>query len=138
MWKKEVTIETNATKERIWELWSDVENWKKWDGEVQQSELNGRFETGTMGMLKPTNGPKSKFIIKSATFPIEFTTSSSLPLAKMDFVHKLTEKNGKLLLTHGVEISGITTFLFSRVIGKKIIAELPKAMQSLSEMAKQV
>jgi uncharacterized membrane protein len=30
MWKKEVTIETNATKERIWELWSDVENWKKW------------------------------------------------------------------------------------------------------------
>jgi hypothetical protein len=61
-----------------------------------------------------------------------------LPLAKMDFVHKLTEKNGKLLLTHGVKISGITTFLFSRVIGKKIIAELPKAMQSLSEMAKQV
>lgn len=138
MWKKEVTIEINATKERIWELWSDIENWKKWDGEVQQSELNGRFETGTMGILKPTNGPKSKFVIKSATFPIEFTTSSSLPLAKMDFTHKLTEKDGKLLLTHGVEISGLTTFLFSRVIGKKIISELPKAMKNLSEKAKQV
>lgn len=138
MWKKEITIETNATKEKIWELWQDVENWKKWDGEVQESKLNGKFETGTMGILKPTNGPKSKFVIKSAKFPVEFTTSSSLPLAKMNFVHKLTEKNGKLLLTHGVEISGILTFLFSRVIGKKIIAELPKAMQSLSEMAKKV
>ncbi len=138
MWKKEITIEIDARKESIWKLWSDVENWNKWDAEVQQAKLNGKFETGTTGLLKPTNGPKSKFVIKSATFPIEFTTSSSLLLAKMDFVHKLTEKNGKLLLTHGVEIRGITTFLFSKVIGKKIIAELPKAMQSLSEMAKNV
>jgi hypothetical protein len=29
MWKQEITIETKATKEPIWKLWSDVENWNK-------------------------------------------------------------------------------------------------------------
>ncbi len=31
MWYKEVTIKTNATREQIWNLWIDVENWKNWD-----------------------------------------------------------------------------------------------------------
>jgi uncharacterized protein YndB with AHSA1/START domain len=138
MWSKKITIETNASKERIWELWSDVENWRQWDGDVKQSKLNGKFETGTRGIIKPTNGPKSNFVIQSATFPTEFTIRLSLPLGKMDFTHQLTENNGKLFLTHGLEIRGITTFLFSRIFGKKIMAELPKGMYRLSAMAKQV
>ena len=138
MWKKEITIETKATKEQIWKLWSDVENWNKWDNEVQTSELNGKFEKGAKGVLKPNNGPKSKFILESAKYPFEFTTKSSLPLAKMYFTHKISENNGKTEITHGVEISGITTFIFSKVIGKKIVAELPKAMDKLSIMAQNI
>lgn len=136
MWKKEITIETDATKEQIWKIWSDVENWNKWDNEVESSKINGKFQKGTKGILKPTNGPKSKFILESANYPVEFISKSNLPLAKMNFTHKLTEKDGKLFITHGVEISGLTTFLFSKVIGKKIVAELPKTMENLSKMAK--
>ena len=53
----------------------------------------------------------------------------------MDFIHEMNEKNGELFITHGIEIKGILTFLFSKVIGKKLIRELPKAMKNLSEMA---
>lgn len=136
MWKQEVTIETEATKEQIWELWSDVENWNKWDDEVLKSELNGEFINGAKGILKPTNGPKSKFILESVKYPIEFTTKSSLPLATMYFTHRISEKNGKRQIIHGVEIKGLTTFIFSKVIGKKNVSELPKALKKLSLRAK--
>jgi hypothetical protein len=45
------------------------------------------------------------------------------------------KKNGELFITHGIEIKGLLTFLFSKVIGRKLIRELPKAMENLSKMA---
>lgn len=136
MWNKKVTIKTKTTREQIWKLWSDVKNWNAWDNEVDYSELNGKFEVGAIGILKPTKGPKSKFkLIKVDKFN-KFTSRSFLPLTKMDFIHEMNEKDGELFITHGVEIKGILTFLFSRVIGKKIIRELPQALKNLSKMAK--
>ncbi len=135
MWTKRVVFKTNATREQIWKLWTDVENWNKWDSEVEFSELNADFEIGTYGILKPKKGPKSKFKLISVNKLNEFTSRSSLPFTKMDFIHEMNEKNGELFITHGVRIKGLLTFLFSRVIGEKIIQELPKAMENLSKMA---
>ncbi len=135
MWTKKVTIKTNASREQIWNLWSDAENWNHWDHEVEYSKLNGKFETGTFGILKPTKGPKSKFKLISVHRLNEFTSRSFLPLTKMDFIHKMHEKDGELLITHAIEIRGVLTFLFSRIIGNKLIVELPKAMGNLSKMA---
>ncbi len=135
MWNKKVTIKTKATREQIWNLWSDVKNWNKWDNEVEYSELNGKFDIGTFGILKPTKGPKSKFKLISVDKLNEFTSRSFLPLTKMDFIHKMNEKDGELFITHEVEIKGLLTFVFSRVIGKKIISELPQAMENLSKLA---
>ncbi len=135
MWYREVTIKTNATREQIWNLWVDVENWKKWDNEVEFSQLNGNFEKGTYGILKTYKSPKAKFQIVLAKELEEFTTRSFLPLTQMDFIHKINEKDGEIYITHGVKISGLLTFLFSRIIGQKILKELPKTMENLSKMA---
>ncbi len=135
MWYKKITIKTNATRAQVWKLWTDVENWNNWDKQVEFSKLNGEFEKGTYGVLKPIKSPKSKFELISVENLREFTTRSYLPLAKMDFTHELNEKEGQLYITHGVKITGVFTFLFSIVIGEKIIRELPHAMEKLSEMA---
>lgn len=134
MWTKKVTIKTNASREQIWSLWSNVEEWNKWD-DVEFSKINGKFEIGTYGILKPVKGPKSKFKLISVNKFNGFTARSILPLTKMDFIHEMNEKNGELFVTHGVEIKGLLTFLFSKVIGEKLIQELPKAMENLSKMA---
>ncbi len=135
MWYKKITIETNATKEQIWKLWTNVEKWNNWDNQVEFSELNGNFEKGTYGILKPVKSPKSKFQLISVENLREFTTRSYLPLAKMDFTHELIENKGKLYITHGIKITGLLAFLFSKIIGEKIIKELPNTMEKLSQMA---
>ncbi len=135
MWFKKETIKTNATREQIWNLWSDVKNWKQWDSEIAFSDLKGEFKVGTFGMLKPIKGPKSKFKIVSINELNEFTTRSFLPFTKMDFIHEINEKDGELFITHGIEIRGLLSFFFSKVIGENLIKELPKAMNKLSELA---
>ena len=36
MWTTEHTIVTDASKESVWKVWADVENWSKWDKGVER------------------------------------------------------------------------------------------------------
>ncbi len=135
MWNKEVTIKTNASREQIWNVWIDVNNWRKWDKEIKSSYIDGEFKVGTYGALKPIKGAQSKFKIVSSTKRDEFTIQSSLPFAKMNFIHKITEKNGELFITHRIEITGLLSFLFSRIVGEKLVKGLLNAMNNLSHLA---
>lgn len=35
--------------------------WRRWDDEVEWSRLDGPFEVGAHGLLKPSRGPKAFF-----------------------------------------------------------------------------
>lgn len=135
MWSKEISIKTEASKEQIWKYWTKVANWNVWDNQVISSSINGEFRIGQTGQLVPNGGPKSEFELIEVTKHKSFTSRSKLPFTKMDFVHQLEEVDGHLVLTHKVEISGKLTFIFSRLIGEKIIKHLPVAMNKLSTIA---
>lgn len=135
MWTTEASCKTTATKEQIWKLWTDVTNWNVWDAEVETSELFGQFQTGTKGILKPTGGPKTKFVKTECTKFKSFTDRSFLPLCKMDFIHTMRETKEGLEITHKVVMTGFMTFLFSKVIGSKIKVGLPIAVEKLISLA---
>lgn len=135
MWTTEVSRKTSAKKEEIWRLWADVPHWNVWDKEVETSELFGEFRTGTKGVLKPKGGPQTRFEMTECTPLQSFTDRSFLPLCQMDFIHTLTETKEGLIVTHKVVMTGLMTFLFSKVIGSKIKAGLPAAVAELIELA---
>ena len=131
MWKIEVSRQTTASKEQIWELWTDVANWNSWDSTVKTSELFGNFNVGTKGVVKLSGGPKSKFVITECK-PLEtFTNRSFLPLCKVDFTLILVETQNGLLVTYQQEMTGIMTFFFSKVLGKMMAKGLSKGMEDL-------
>ena len=134
MWKTEFAVKAKINKENIWNLWKDVENWKLWDDSVEYSTLNGNFESGTKGILKSKNGPKSTFVLKDCVQLKSFTTQSSLPFGKMNFVHLILEQNNELEIIHRVEMNGLLTFLFSKIIGKEIEKSLPEAVNKLVKL----
>jgi len=135
MWSKEVSIKINAAREEVWKLWTDVPNWNTWDEQVISSNLDGDFKIGQIGELIPKGGPKSSYELVEVTPYKSFTSRSKLPLTKMDFIHEMKEVDGILILTHKVRITGVLSFLFSRIIGSKMVKELPHAMNKLSNMA---
>ncbi|MDX1957477.1 MAG: polyketide cyclase/dehydrase and lipid transport [Leptospiraceae bacterium] len=135
MWFTEVSLETKANKEEIWALWADVENWNTWDSEIEYSKLEGNFQKDTFGILKPKDGPKTRFQVTGLEYLKGFSDSTKLPLCTLDFFHSITEKENGLVVTHRVEIRGALTFLFSRVIGKNIEKGLPIAVQKLISIA---
>ena len=132
MWAIEISRQTTATKEQVWNLWADVANWNSWDSTVRSSALYGDFSVGTKGVVKLAGGPKSKFVI-TACKPFEtFTNRSFMPLCNVDFTLTLLEtQTGWLLVTYRQKMTGLLTFFFSAVFGKMMAKGLPKGMDDL-------
>jgi len=135
MWAREISRQTTAPKEQMWNLWADVANWKSWDNTVEFSELYGDFEVGTKGMFKPVGGPKSKFVI-TACQPFEsFANRTSLPLCKVDFTVTFAETQNEVLVTYRVEMTGFLTFFFSKVLGKQLVKGFAQGIENLIQSA---
>lgn len=135
MWQKEHSVVTVATKKQVWKIWTDVANWHLWDSEVEWATLKGEFKAGSHGYLKPKDGPKTKFILLSSEPLKGFLDRSFLPLAKVDFIHKMEQTSDGLKVTHRIEISGPLSFFFAKVIGEKVVHGLPVAMRNLIALA---
>ncbi len=53
----------------------------------------------------------------------------------MDFIHVIRQSGDTLEVTHRVEMHGLLTFFFSRVIGRKLSSDLPGAVDALISLA---
>ncbi|MCL4531166.1 MAG: SRPBCC family protein [Chloroflexi bacterium] len=138
MWTAEHTIVTNVSKESIWKVWADVENWPKWDKGIEWCRMDGEFKAGTAYTLKPMGGPEAKAMIMDCQPLKRFADITKPPLAKMEFIHELAEKADGLHVTHRVIISGPLSFLFAQVIGKDTARDLPETMGNLLHVAKEL
>jgi hypothetical protein len=129
--KQEILI--NANPHVIFEQYKNVDSWKLWDAEVKESSLSGDFKVGTTGSLQPTKGPKANFTLTEVSLNTSFTSQTKLPLCTMAFVHTLEEVNAQTKVTHRVIFTGLTRFIFGRLIGSQIKKSLPDTLQGLKK-----
>ena len=114
-----------------------MEGWRRWDEEVEWSRLDGPFEVGSRGVLKPKKGPKPSFVTTEVRRERAFTDRTRLPLASMDFFHRMEPVDGGTRIVHGVRISGPLSFVFARLLGPGFEKGLPRAVQTLARLAKE-
>ena len=132
---KEYTHQTTATPQAIWYFYSNQTSWPTWDDEIEYVKINGPFQTGQTGKLKPKGGPRVKFVITACIPYKKFSAISYLPLTQLSFDHILENKDGITLITHKAQISGHLAFFFKFILGKNIAKGIPLAIQKLATMA---
>ncbi|XZF13114.1 SRPBCC family protein [Chitinophagaceae bacterium MMS25-I14] len=125
MWTRSHTIVTKeVTKEQMWKLFADVNNWPAWDKSVEYAQLEGPFEKGNHFMFQPKGGPKLKIGIHEAVENKNFTDVTTFPLAKMYGEHILEETPDGLKITTTMKVKGVLGFLWWKIVAKKIVAGL--------------
>ena len=110
------SIKTRAKPEAVWALWSQIETWPTWDHGIQEGKIEGPFVTGARGWLKPKGGPRVKFQLIDVHENKRFHDRSFLPLTQLDFIHTMEREGEFTVVTHHVEMKGLLTFIFSKVI----------------------
>jgi len=136
MWSKTYSVITKAvSKEQIWKLFADVNNWHTWDESVAFARLEGRFEKGNHFMFQPKGAPKLKIGIVEAIENQKFTDLTKFPLAKMYGEHTFEETPEGLKLTITMKVEGVLGFLWRKIVAQKIVDGLPKDVEKQIEAA---
>lgn len=125
MWQKSYSTITKAvTKEQIWKLTTDIDNWKHWDESVTDSKLLGEFKVENYFMLKPKGGPKVKIQLVEIYPQRKFTDLTKFPLAKMYGEHLYEDTPDGLKITVTMTVKGILTFLWVKLVARDIVDNL--------------
>ncbi|MFC3363023.1 hypothetical protein ACFOG5_07550 [Pedobacter fastidiosus] len=112
------------TKKQIWNLMSNVDQWKNWDTSVEKSELKGNFETGSTFLFKPKGGPNVNIKLIKVLPYAYFKDETVFPLAKMNGEHWYEETPDGLKITVTMTMRGALSFLWNKIVMKGIVAQL--------------
>jgi len=139
MWTRSYSVVTkDVTKEQMWKLLADVNNWHTWDAGVEFAHLEGKFEKGNHFTFQPKGGPKLKIGILEAVENKNFTDLTNFPLAKMYGEHLLEETPEGLKITRTMKVQGVLGFLWRKLVAQKIVDDLPEDMQQQINTAKKL
>lgn len=130
MWTKSHSIVTKeVTKQQMWNLFADVNNWHTWDTGIEFAKLEGKFEKGNHFMFQPKGGPKLKIGIIEAVENKNFTDFTKFPLAKMYGEHTFEDTSNGLKITTTMKVEGLLGFLWVKIVAQKIADALPADMR---------
>jgi len=135
MWKTEFSMECKASEAKIWQVLTDVGNWKEWIGSIEYSTIQGNFENGALVTIKNIKAPSSTNTLKDVVVNKAFTLQSKLPLCTMDCTHEIVVENDVLKVKLGVKMYGALSFIFRSIFGKNLAKSLPIATRKLVELA---
>ncbi len=138
MWEYEHSIETAASREAIYQLYSDVVTWPLWDDGIAQVTLDGPFAVGAQGVLTAKGQEPLTFRIVEVQPNVGFADETKMPAAgvALRFAHILTPLGGgRTRITHRVTITGAAADTLGPHIGPAITAGIPNTMAALARYA---
>ncbi|TAK73197.1 MAG: polyketide cyclase [Gammaproteobacteria bacterium] len=137
MWTKTHSkVYQGIKKEDIWRIWADVNNWPKWDKELESCEMKGSFEERNQFILKPKGGPKVKITLSEVKPNEKFTDYCKFIGATMYDMHELEETSDGLRITNTIMVSGPLGFIWVYLVAKGVANSVPKQMDALVELAR--
>ena len=136
MANNERSVETKASPQTAWKLWSDASTWPEWNPDVQSMTLNGPFAAGTTGTMKTKQGTRAiqlTEVVPGQSFRLETTV---IPLTRFAFICKVSPGSaGKTTLSQSIQVGGPLGGLLGGVMGKQIADTFPALLQGLARKA---
>ena len=122
------TVETEATPMQIWKVWEDVHNWKNWDQEIELSQIDGPFQTGTTGCTKFVGTPLFKTLLTQVDPNKLVVQETYLSFAKVVSYQSMRQVDDKTEVTFQVEIRGLLSLFYACKLRQFIKKKIPQEM----------
>ncbi|MFL5854289.1 MAG: polyketide cyclase [Solirubrobacteraceae bacterium] len=94
MWTSEQSIETTASPEAIWRLWSDVAGWPEWNADIEHIEISGPFAAGSTISMTPVGQDPVELRIAEAVKPDLFVDEAEVANVVVRTVHRVERLDG--------------------------------------------
>src|SRR5262245_2480578 len=136
MWTTEHSVETTASPESIWRLWSDVTTWREWNADIERIELTGPFVPGSTIAMTPVGQETVELLIAEVSEPSLFVDQADLGEVVVRTTHtveRLGDERNRV--TYRMEITGPASDTVGPELGPKISGDFPETLAALVERA---
>ncbi|MTE12670.1 SRPBCC family protein [Nocardia aurantiaca] len=133
----EATATSTAAPAAFFVKWADMATWPEWNQDTEWVTLDGPFEQGATGTLKPKGGPKTKFVVTKLT-DTEFVDSSKLVGARLIFAHEVTTDGRRTTVKVRITMEGPLRGLWIKIMGGGLRDSLQRDVDALVTAAEAV
>jgi Polyketide cyclase / dehydrase and lipid transport len=136
MWAAEHSLETTASPQSIWRLWSDVASWGEWNSDIERIEISGPFATGSTIAMTPVDQDTVELRIAEASEPDLFIDEADLGDVLVRTTHRVDRLDGgRNRVTYRMQISGPAADTVGPELGPEISGDFPETLAALVEQA---
>lgn len=137
MWKKKFSKSYEGVSgETVWKIMTDINNWPDWHKGLESCHIEGDFKVGNHFILKPKGGREVKIKLTEINKGTSFTDCTKFPGAKMWDTHTLEEKEGKLLVSNSLHVTGPLKWLWIKLVANKVASSIEEKIDTLINLAK--
>lgn len=124
--------------ETIWHIWTDINNWSTWHGDLDYCKLEGPFAVGNYFKLKPKGAPAVKIELTEIKEGHYFTDCTSFFGAKMYDTHAMEVTPEGLKLSNKLVVTGPLKWLWIKLVAQNVADSVPEETEALVKLARGV
>jgi hypothetical protein len=130
------SVETTASPDKVWKVWSDMSTWGEWNPNVSTMEWQGAFQSGTTGVMNTRAGQHHKMklldVVPQQGFALE---TSVVPLTTFRFNCRIGSAAGKTTVGQWVEVKGPLGPVLGGMMGPQVSKEFGTLLSNLAKKA---
>jgi uncharacterized protein YndB with AHSA1/START domain len=130
------SVETAASPEQVWKIWSDMSTWGDWNPNVSTMEWTGGFVQGSEGIMNTKAGQHHKMKLAEVQPGRYFALETSVvPGTRFRFNCRVENVDGKTKISQTVEIKGPLGPIMQGMMGPQVSKEFPVLLANLARRA---
>jgi uncharacterized protein YndB with AHSA1/START domain len=130
------SVETNASLDKVWRIWSDMSTWSEWNPNVSSMDWHGGFAEGTTGVMNTRSGMHHKMrlveVSPGRSFALE---TSAVPGTLFRFNCRVEPEGRKTKVSQTIEVRGPLGPIMGGMLGPRVAKDFGTLLSSLAKKA---
>ncbi len=130
------SVDTTASPDKVWKIWSDMSTWGDWNPNVSTMDWSGGFQSETTGVMNTRAGQHHKMtlldVVPGRRFALE---TSVVPLTTFRFNCRIDSAGGKTSVGQWVQVKGPLGPVLGGMLGPQVSKEFGTLLSNLAKRA---
>ena len=130
------SVETAASPEKVWRVWSDMSTWGEWNPNVETMDWEGGFVSGSTGVMNTKAGQHHKMQLIDVQSGRSFALLTSVvPGTKFRFNCRIEPAGAKTMVSQTVEVGGPLGPVLGGMMGPQVSKDFGTLLSNLARKA---
>ncbi len=130
-----VSRSTTASPEVVWRVWSDPNNWSRWNSGIRNAEIEGAIANGRTGKMTTNRGSTHDVTFHDVTDGRGFSMSMAGPATTFTFVCEIVPDGNGSTISQSIAITGPLAFLVRPMMGNEMAKHFVPVLDDLARAA---